>query len=69
MRGDRAALQIVDRAPNHQGEKNPNAVMQENAEGPQDVGATVFLQVGKEGTQVLEEHELVDEILPAPGAH
>src|SRR5260370_3577928 len=45
VRGDRAALQVVDRAPNHQWEKNPNAVMQENAERPPDVGATIFLQV------------------------
>src|SRR5712692_4029120 len=63
-----AGSQIVNGAPDHEREKDPNAIHEKNTNCPPDVGAAVLPQVGEEGPQVLQQHELVDAILPAAGA-
>ena len=46
MAGD-AQMHVVHCAPDYLGKQNPDAVIAEDADRPDDVAASIFLQVGK----------------------
>ena len=67
MAGNGTTGQVVNGSADDEGKKNPDTVVQEDADRPQKIAPAVLFQMWEEGTKLFQ-HELVDAILPAPGA-
>src|SRR5215471_3731401 len=59
--------QVVDGSTDDEWKQNPDTVIEKDADRPEKIAPAVLFQIWEERTKLFQ-HELLDAILPAPGA-
>jgi hypothetical protein len=59
--------QVIYGSTDNEWKKNPDTVIEEDADRPENITPAVLFQIWEERTELFQ-HELLDAILPAPGA-